>query len=923
MRRPVSHRRLVATAAFIAAGVALLPTTAFADQGPHAPVPGAFTTSTQAKAVQPAASDLHHFSSPAKRSLRTQRAATAVRPADSTGNTIYVHTIGFCSPATGTGTAADPYCHLQDAVDAAQPGDTIEVQGDSPSQESVTVTTSDLSIVGVGNEAGVTAAVAYVGKPALILDHVSDVKVSNLMLTSWNADTVHVVGSTGITLDSDYVDQGAGDGHTTLTIDGTSSGVTVSRTYLNASSNSGHRQAVSVAPGAADITLAADVLAASGIAATGVQGLNVTNDTIQRGCDAALDVEGASTGVSIENNLFEDTNPTTDIATLETPSGCADLQRPWVPDVTVSADSAAGTTADYNAFHVYGSDATAPYGWAGTAYATLDDFRSGTQQGAHDLDDPVQAGTAALRIGQRADVDMLPKADSAVNGSADPDAPGRPDSDFYGVSPFDGRGAVEFVNHDPNLAVALSGEDTSAYGISLDENVTGTPTSFTMTTDWGDGSAPTVTKGSTAGTYSNQHVYQRLGDYTVSVTVTDSDDLTTANTVQVRTAGSSYHAYGPTRLLDTRNGTGAPQAKVAAHGTVRLKVGGNGGIPADASAVVLNLTVTGASAGGHITAYPDGGPLPTTSNVNFSAARTVPNLSIVPVGAGGYVDLYNSSGGTLSLIADADGYFTQSAGANYQPLAPYRLADTRNGTGTPKRKLAPHTSIALQVAGADKGKLPSSGISAVALNVTVADATSSGVITAYPDGVSTPVASNLNFVAGKTIANAVVTPVGSDGKIRIYLSGTQSADVIVDVSGYYSASAKGAYLPTDPTRLLDTRDTSMWPDGPLDAGDYISMPIFPDQPDITGVVLNATVTNTKSSGHLGVAPDPNSLDDYDNGTAVWPPTPTSSTLNWQKGATVPNLVQAGLGGHGIVDFWNQGTGSIALVVDAFGFYQTD
>ncbi|MEU7607634.1 hypothetical protein, partial [Streptomyces sp. NPDC041003] len=72
---------------------------------------------------------------------------------------------------------------------------------------------------------------------------------------------------------------------------------------------------------------------------------------------------------------------------------------------------------------------------------------------------------------------------------------------------------------------------------------------------------------------------------------------------------------------------------------------------------------------------------------------------------------------------------------------------------------------------------------------------------------------------------------------------------------------------------------------------------------------------------LTVTPDPNTIDDYDNGTETWPTPPNSSNLNWTKGDTVPNLVQASTGANGIVDFWNQGWEDIDLVVDLFGLYQ--
>jgi hypothetical protein len=167
-----------------------------------------------------------------------------------------------------------------------------------------------------------------------------------------------------------------------------------------------------------------------------------------------------------------------------------------------------------------------------------------------------------------------------------------------------------------------------------------------------------------------------------------------------------------------------------------------------------------------------------------------------------------------------------------------------------------------------------------------------------------------------------ITTVG-DFATRFYNGSTEATSVVVDVVGYYSAASKSAYVPIDPFRLFDTRDPSSSVYGPLPSGDYIYAPLSPGEPDYTGFVLNATVTETTGSGFLTVSPDSNTLADYQNGTEVWPAKPSASTLNWTKGETVPNLVQASTGANGIVDFWNSGSGDIALVVDVFGFYQND
>ncbi|WP_063772019.1 hypothetical protein [Kitasatospora mediocidica] len=472
---------------------------------------------------------------------------------------------------------------------------------------------------------------------------------------------------------------------------------------------------------------------------------------------------------------------------------------------------------------------------------------------------------------------------------------------------------------DPGFTIGLSATGTSAYSIDLTTTVSTAVFPLNGTVNWGDGtSGPLYFSGAVPAVLA--HSYAKLGQYNVSVVLTDNNAVVESNSVMVSTPGSQYTPYGPTRLLDTRDGTGAPAAKVPSYGITRVQVAGNGAIPSKVTAVVLNVTVTNPTNSGFITAYADGTARPTTSNVNFTAGQTVPNMAIVPVGADGYVDLYNSGLASVDLIADVTGYFTQSSASGYTSLTPTRIVDTRDGTGTGSAAQVPGLgAISAQVAG--NAGVPASGATAVALNVTVTNPRSDGFLTAFPDGQATPNASNVNYLAGQTIANSVVVPIGADGKIDIHNGGGLGADVVIDVVGYYSPASKSSYLPIKPTRLLDTRDPS-WPSGPLDAGQYIYMPLSDTEPDITGFVLNTTVTNTRGGGFLTVSPDPNTLAQYGNNTAS-ASRPNSSVLNWLPGQTVPNLVQAGTGGTGIIDFWNTGSGTTDLVVDAFGFYQND
>ena len=122
--------------------------------------------------------------------------------------------------------------------------------------------------------------------------------------------------------------------------------------------------------------------------------------------------------------------------------------------------------------------------------------------------------------------------------------------------------------------------------------------------------------------------------------------------------GTGFSIVTPVRILDTRTGHGAPEAKVGPASTLSLQVGGQGGVPAaGVRSVVLNVTVTQPTAVSYLTAWPSGKTRPLASNLNYVASQTVPNLVVVDVGADGKVNLYNAAG-SAHVIADVAGWFT-------------------------------------------------------------------------------------------------------------------------------------------------------------------------------------------------------------------------------------------------------------------------
>jgi len=252
-------------------------------------------------------------------------------------------------------------------------------------------------------------------------------------------------------------------------------------------------------------------------------------------------------------------------------------------------------------------------------------------------------------------------------------------------------------------------------------------------------------------------------------------------------SGNGFKPQAPTRVLDTRSGLGAPSAApIAANGTIVLDLSHR--IPADATAVVLNLTVTQPKVGGHITAYPADQPVPNASNVNFSAGETVPNLAVVPV-ADGKIGLTNSAAGTTHLVADLEGYFgTAASGANqsYVPYGPGRVLDTRNGTGAKAGAVGAYQTLTL-FPGTYGGCTPRCpDATDQVLNVTVTQPQKAGVLTVYPQGQAIPTASNLNFSAGETVPN-LVSVIDPSYTIAFYNHSAGSVQLVADQEGYYIA----------------------------------------------------------------------------------------------------------------------------------------
>ena len=369
---------------------------------------------------------------------------------------------------------------------------------------------------------------------------------------------------------------------------------------------------------------------------------------------------------------------------------------------------------------------------------------------------------------------------------------------------------------------------------------------------------------------------------------------------------SLYVPVDPVRLLDTRSGLGAAPGAVGPAGVRDLQVVDGSRVPADATAVVLNVTATAPTAAStDVRVYPtpaaDDVP-PTVSSLNLTAGTTVANLVTVKIGAGGQVRLRNGLGST-HLVADLAGYTTGSGtGSSLVAGSPNRILDTRSSGGP----LRAGEVRRLQVVGT--AGVPA-GTTAVVLNVTGVGATATTDVRVWPTRAGAPpVVSNLNPAPGRTTAASVVVPVGADGSVSLR-NHVGRVDLVVDLLGRYTpGAAASVFAPVDPVRLLDTRATGV-PVGPGGVVDLVVAGAGPVPAQGTAVVLNVTAVGaTARSTDVRVYPV------LGDGRV-----PGTSNVNAVRGRTVANAVLATVGRDGRVRLRNA-LGAVHLVVDLAGWY---
>jgi glucose/arabinose dehydrogenase len=236
--------------------------------------------------------------------------------------------------------------------------------------------------------------------------------------------------------------------------------------------------------------------------------------------------------------------------------------------------------------------------------------------------------------------------------------------------------------------------------------------------------------------------------------------------------GYGYATAEPLRVLDTRL-----NAPLVGGQEFKLNLVGQGGFPADATAALLNLTVTEPTAAGYVKVYPCGEEN-TVSNVNYVAGQTVANLAAVKVAPGG--DVCFKSFVDTQLVVDLAGWYAPGATGTFAATDPIRLFDTREATTV--SRLDGEVEVPYQMAGT---ALVPANASSVVLNVTVTHPAGPGYVKVYPCGGSPPVVSNVNYRTNQeAAANLVEVKLPADGRLCFY--SFAPTDLVVDLAGWYT-----------------------------------------------------------------------------------------------------------------------------------------
>lgn len=371
-----------------------------------------------------------------------------------------------------------------------------------------------------------------------------------------------------------------------------------------------------------------------------------------------------------------------------------------------------------------------------------------------------------------------------------------------------------------------------------------------------------------------------------------------SGTPELSDASGGFVGRIPERLADTRAAEAVPEG-------CWLRVDLPPSVPDDATAVAVTVTSDRVAAAGFLTVHPCGSVLPELSNLNVRPEGPNSNFAIVPVDDTRQVCVY-SSGGT-DVILDLVGHIGPG-GSTFQELEPRRVVDSRDPDRRPANVTGPLNPRQLVTIDRQRLGVPVDA-TAVMVNLTVADATGPGFLTAYPCAGERPPTSNVNYDTRSARANTSIVALSAEGTMCLELD-VSSANVIVDLVGWFGQGIDGLEYGVGMSRVADSRNGLGGWNGPFAADETRSFDPGSTRmlPDGTRVaVLGVVATRVEQPGFLQVRPCGITAD--------------VSSVNFAPGIDITNLVVVPIDDDGSICVTSSAPTDV--VVDLFGGFGAD
>jgi parallel beta-helix repeat protein len=510
--------------------------------------------------------------------MAPQPPALATSPA-----TLYVDGSNPNCSNTGTGTQSLPFCTIGGAAGKVVAGQTVQVAGGTYT-EKVTISQSGTSSAPIVFTAAPGATVTVTGQPnGFVLSGRSWVTINGFSVAHTSDYGINISSSSSITISNNHVSYSGSQvsgltrggirlsGSTDSLIVGNTSdhntyaGIMVvggstrnevrgNTTFNNAqgferaapgirlyaspgnvvdnnSSHDNEDSGIEAYPGSNDSLIYNNVTYNNGdhgIDDYGTTGQRVIGNTVYDNVTAGINLEGSSTGGTIENNICVDNG----ISSPRTHS-----------DIRVENGSTAGTVVDHNVVYLTTPDTLLI--WSSVSYKTLAAFQTASGQMLNGINaDPKWRNPASADFHLTAGSQAIDSADSGVSGWPATDAEGNSRYDEpntpntgVGLRTYDDQGAYEVQpasgDQPPRALLSVSpSSGTAPLLVSADasgsSDTDATPIA-SYSFDFGDGSGPTGPQtGATAS-----HSYSSPGSYTVTVTVQDSAGLSSSASAQL------------------------------------------------------------------------------------------------------------------------------------------------------------------------------------------------------------------------------------------------------------------------------------------------------------------------------------------------------------------------------------------------------